>query len=119
MATIERAAARGMVQKDIAYLLGFSERTLRRRFNDTPEADEAYRRGRANAIYEVAGRLYDDAVSGTGKEGVTSRIFWLKTQAGWKEGQVIEHKTDDGGLRITVTPAREDSKGSTQEKGNG
>ncbi|SDG08251.1 hypothetical protein SAMN04489759_104338 [Sulfitobacter delicatus] len=75
-------------QQQIADYLGISRRT----FQAIYERDEAvaarYKRGRAKAIAHVANGLLQKARSGD----TTSAIFYLKTQAGWRETNMIEHQ---------------------------
>lgn len=53
-----------------------------------PEVFERYKKGKAKAIGNVAQNLIKQA-----QEGNTSAmIFYLKTQAGWKETQAVETK---------------------------
>ena len=49
--------------------------------------------GRLKANYKVANALYKNA---TEENNITAQIFWLKTQAGWKEAQRVEHSGIDG-----------------------
>jgi hypothetical protein len=46
-----------------------------------PEISERYKKGKAKAIRDVANGLRQQALSGD----TTSAIFYLKTQAGWRE----------------------------------
>jgi hypothetical protein len=50
---------------------------------------EELQEGKANANAQVARNLFKIA-TGSGREAVTACIFWLKTQAKWKETDVIE-----------------------------
>jgi virulence-associated protein VapD len=50
---------------------------------------EELQEGKANANAQVARNLFKMA-TGSGREAVTACIFWLKTQAKWKETDVIE-----------------------------
>ena len=52
-----------------------------------PEVDARYKRGKAKAIAHVANGLLQKARAGD----TTSAIFYLKTQAGWRETTEIEH----------------------------
>jgi len=72
---------------------GVSENTFREIEGRQPEVSEAYKRGKAKAIGNVAGNLIAQAKAGN----VSAAIFYLKTQAGWKETQTVEH---DGELVI-------------------
>tara|TARA_R100001015_G_C4600646_1_gene155590 strand:+ start:91 stop:474 length:384 start_codon:yes stop_codon:yes gene_type:complete len=51
--------------------------------------DEELKLGKAQSTVTVANNLYRMA-TGNGKEALTASIFWLKTQAGWKETDVVE-----------------------------
>jgi Asp-tRNA(Asn)/Glu-tRNA(Gln) amidotransferase C subunit len=74
-------------QEQIADYFGIARRT----FQNILERDEAararYKRGKAKAIAHVANGLLQKARSGH----TTSMIFYLKTQAGWRETERIEH----------------------------
>tara|TARA_R110001606_G_scaffold398559_1_gene577908 strand:- start:15 stop:422 length:408 start_codon:yes stop_codon:yes gene_type:complete len=59
-----------------------------------PEVLEHYNRGKSKAIGSVAQGLLQKAQSGD----TQSAIFYLKTQAGWKEKQDINHTSDDGSM---------------------
>ncbi|MCY1226505.1 hypothetical protein D9M68_643120 [compost metagenome] len=79
-------------------------KTLRARFRS--ELDNA--KDKTNAL--VAQALFKQA-TGTGKGAVTAAIFWLKTQAGWKETpKRIELTGEDGGpveQRTTVVDEKQ------------
>ncbi|WP_372836780.1 hypothetical protein [Puniceibacterium confluentis] len=61
-----------------------------------------YKRGKARAIAHVANGLLHKARRGDS----TSSIFYLKTQAGWRETASIEHSGPEGGP-IALSSARE------------
>lgn len=65
-------------------------KTLRAHFR--AELDQ----GKADANALVANSLFKKAI-GTGPSSVTAAIFWLKTQAGWKETSALEHTGAGGG----------------------
>lgn len=52
-----------------------------------PEVFEQYKKGRANAIGNIAKSLIKQAQDGN----TTAAIFYLKTQAGWVDRQSVEH----------------------------
>lgn len=60
---------------------GISGRHLRRRFADDPVLMSAYKRGKSRAVSGVATKLLAMCHEGN----VTAMIFYLKTQAGWRE----------------------------------
>jgi len=92
IAQIEKLAA-VLTMEQIADFLGFSERTLRRRFDEDPEVLAAYKRGKQRAVASVATNLIQQAQSGN----TTAAIFYLKTQAGWRETNRTELTGPDGG----------------------
>lgn len=86
---VEKLAAI-LTQEQIADFLGIGERTLRQRIADDPEISASYARGRARAIGSVGTNLLQQAKDGN----VRAMEFYLKTQAGWKESQRVEHSGD-------------------------
>lgn len=92
-------AGLGATQEDTARLIGISVDTLTR--NDNTKA--AFEEGKAETKAKVAGALVRKALSGD----TASAIFYLKTQAGWKETSVQEHTGKDGGpIETTINPKR-------------
>jgi len=68
-------------QEQIADYFGIPARTLRALMKRDEQVSAAYKKGRANAISSVATSLLKSAKEGN----TTAQIFYLKTQAGWKE----------------------------------
>jgi transcriptional regulator with XRE-family HTH domain len=94
-------------QEQIADYFGMARNTFAQIMERQPEVFERYKKGRAKAISDVGGGLLMRA-----REGDTaSAIFYLKTQAGWREKEV-EQNDDAQTLNITfdVTPAAGDVK---------
>lgn len=79
----------GFKHELIAERVGIDDKTLRKHFR--AELDE----GKANANAIVAQSLFKKA-TGDGSQSVTAAIFWMKTQAGWKETSVSEVSGADG-----------------------
>ncbi|SDD88749.1 hypothetical protein [Ruegeria marina] len=93
-------------QDQIADYFGICRNTFQAICARDPEVDERYKRGKAKAIAHVANGLLQKARSGC----TTSAIFYLKTQAGWREANRIEHTGPDGGpvtsvVREIISPA--------------
>lgn len=82
MAQVE-ALASVLSKKQMADYFGISENTLRAVEERQPEVFEAYKRGKGKAIASVGSNLISMAQKGN----VTAAIFYLKTQAGWRENQ--------------------------------
>ena len=103
------ALAAYLTQEQIADYFGISDRTFREMMGRDPGISSAYKRGKAKAIGTVAQGLLQKARDGD----TTSAIFYLKTQAGWRETQKLEHTSPDGSMspptRIIIEPASDDS----------
>jgi len=88
--TVQLHTTVGTTQADIARVLDIDEKTLRKYYRD--ELDLA----KAEANATIGGALFKRAKSGD----TTAMIFWMKTQAGWRERTDINHTSEDG----TMTP---------------
>jgi hypothetical protein len=82
--TVQLHTMVGTNQTDIARVLDIDEKTLRKYYRD--ELDLA--KAKANAT--IGGALFNKAKGGD----VTAMIFWLKTQAGFRESTNIDHTTN-------------------------
>lgn len=91
-----KALAQYLSKEQIADYLGVARST----FDAILERDEQvfihYKKGKASAIANVAKGLVQQAIEGN----MTAAIFYLKTQAGWKE-------TQDVNVNTTVTSISE------------
>lgn len=83
LAKIKLYAGLGSTQEQIAAMIGKSVDTLKKHESVCKALDE----GKAETIAKVAGSLVRKALNGD----TASAIFYLKTQAGWKETSVVEH----------------------------
>ena len=91
---VEALAARGLTQQQIADSLGISESTLYTNKRENVDFAEAIKRGKAKGIATVTNKLFAKIEEGN----LTATIFYLKTQAGWKETSVNEHISPDGSM---------------------
>jgi len=73
----------GTTQETLADIIGIDPKTLRKYYRE--ELDQS--KARANAT--IGGALFNKAKSGD----TAAMIFWMKTQAGWKETQILDHTT--------------------------
>jgi len=89
---VERLAA-VLTKAQLADYYGISETTFRAIEERQPEVSDAYKKGKGKAIASVAGNLVNQAQNGN----TTAAIFYLKTQAGWKEqdSTTISTSTDN------------------------
>ena len=102
--TVQLHTTVGTTQADIARVLDIDEKTLRKYYRD--ELDLA----KAEANATIGGALFKRAKSGD----TTAMIFWMKTQAGWRERTDINHTSEDGSMTpqpsITAVDAIEAAK---------
>ena len=77
---VEKLAA-VLTKAQLSDYFGISETTFRAVEERQPEVSDAYKKGRGRAIASVASNLVNQAQNGN----TTAAIFYLKTQAGWKE----------------------------------
>ena len=83
---VEALTIAGVPQKLIAEILKISEPTLRKHYRNELDTSKA----KANAVISQA--LFKSAKDGN----ITAQIFWLKTQAGWRETNYHELTGKDG-----------------------
>lgn len=95
VAQVEALAA-VLSKGQMADYFGISETTLRAIEDRQPEVLDAYKRGKAKAIGNVAKNLIQQAQTGN----IAAAIFYLKTQAGWKESKEEERELPQ--INITV-----------------
>lgn len=100
-----------LTQEQIADYFGISKRTFNYMRERDEEIDAAYRKGKASAIVDIAGGLYQEAMKGN----LGAQIFYLKTQAGWRETNRVEiESTSDKPTRIILEPAYESKDTDTE-----
>lgn len=87
---VQLHATVGTAQVIIADILGIDDKTLRKHYRE--ELDQA--KAKANAT--IGGALFNKAKGGD----TSAMIFWMKTQAGWKDTTVIEGSGEGGALLI-------------------
>ena len=75
------ALASVLTKGQLADYFNICENTFREAESRQPLISEAYKRGKSKAIAGVGSNLLSQARKGN----VTAAIFYLKTQAGWKE----------------------------------
>lgn len=110
------ALAAYLSKQQIADYLGVSRPT----FDAILERDDLvslhYKKGKAKAIANVAQGLVKQAIEGN----MTAAIFYLKTQAGWKETQVVDNTSSDGSMKpvfniVGVSPDDNSASGDSTE----
>jgi transposase len=90
VAAVEKAAADGLAEYQVAERLGVSADTLTRCKREQPGVADALARGKAAAVGEIENVLYECArLARTDPRYQTSAIFFLKAKGGWTERTVI------------------------------
>jgi len=86
---IEYHAARGLSQKQICDVLGFSETWWHAKKAEYSELGESYKKGSASGLADVSNALFENAISGN----PVSQIFFLKNRDPnrWKDVKSINH----------------------------
>lgn len=94
---VETLSGMGLPQEQIGALIGCSDDTLRKYFEDE------ILKGRAKANAKIAQTLFSKATGGD----TTALIFWAKTQLRWKETDKLEITgKDDGPVEISDARAK-------------
>lgn len=100
---VEVIASLGLVDEEIAVVLGISPRTLNY-WKKHPEFLQSLKRGKLKADFQVTKSLYEKA-----KNGDTGAIiFWLKNRRSdlWRDKQDVQHSGEvKGGATINVITA--------------
>ncbi len=101
-AMVENLALVGVTQEKIAGILNIDLKTLRKHYREILD----YCRDNRNA--QLCGRAYKLAMEGNDK----LIMFLLKTQAGFREKQEIDHTSKDGSMtpsvQVVISPGDED-----------
>lgn len=99
------ALAAFLSAEQIADYLGVGRTTFYAMMDRDNEISERYKRGRAKAVGSVAQGLLKEARNGN----LGAMIFYLKTQAGWRETNNVEISGQDGGpIRIARELSEDD-----------
>ena len=91
-------------KRQLADYFAISENTFRAVEDRQPEVSEAYKRGKGRAIASVASNLVNQAQNGN----TTAAIFYLKTQAGWKEQDTTTISTNEDNVIQIVRATKPD-----------
>ena len=91
--TVQLHTMVGTTQSDIARVLDIDEKTLRKYYRG--ELDLA--KAKSNAT--IGGALFNKAKNGD----TAAMIFWMKTQAGWRETSNTNHLSEDGSMSPTFS----------------
>jgi len=100
IAKVEKLAAQGLAEYQIAAVLGIHQDTLINKKKEYPEFSEAIKNGKAKGIAKITNKLFDKASDGDN----TAMIFYLKNRDpdNWEEVQKRQI-TGEGGGPIETT----------------
>jgi len=95
IAKVEKLAAQGLAEYQIAAVLGISQETLINKKKDYSEFSEAIKNGKAKGIAKITNKLFDKASDGDN----TAMIFYLKNRDpdNWEEVQKRQVTGAQGG----------------------
>jgi len=101
--TIERLSGLGLTHEQIGYVVNLSKPTMYKYYH------EELKSGKAKAIAQIATNLFQTAC-GIGRDALVAQMFFLKTQAGWKETNIVEVENiteQDDKFRKLITEIRD------------
>ena len=84
--------------EQIADYFGISRTTFFEIKNRDEEVAVLYKKGKSEAVASIAAGLLKKAQGGD----LGAQIFYLKTQAGWKEKSAVEHTSPDESMKPTT-----------------
>lgn len=91
------ALAAYLTTEQVADYLGIGRTTFYEVMKRDSDVSERYKRGRAKAVSSIAQKsIIQQALDGN----VTAGIFYLKTQAGWKETERVENSVEVREFRV-------------------
>lgn len=105
------ALAAFLSKGQIADYLGVSRVTFDAILKREPEVSIQYQKGKAKAIANVAQGLIKQAIDGN----MTAAIFYLKTQAGWRETDEQAANNSSNPTPVTVNLQVQDARKSNTE----
>ncbi len=98
---VEVIASMGLIDEQIAVILGISPRTLNY-WKKHPQFVQALKRGKLKADFQITQSLYQKAKNGD----TTAMIFWLKNRQPdkWREKTQLEHSGEIKGMPLFMMP---------------
>ena len=92
---VEQLAA-VLTKKQISDFYNISDTTFREIEGRQPEVLDAYKRGKSKAVASMGSNLINQAKKGN----VAAAIFYLKTQAGWREDNLQDQQNSPVTINI-------------------
>ena len=99
---IETLAARGLFDKEIMSIMGWSHDFFYKKKKQMAEFDEAIQRGRANGHAQVANKLFEACMAGN----VSAMQYYLARRANWVEPkQTTDDQEEPPSVSVTFNVA--------------
>lgn len=108
------ALAAYLTQDQIADYFGITRPTFAAMIERNADISLRYKRGKAKAIGAVAQNLIKKAREGDN----ACMMFYLKTQAGWRETNQVDHTSSDGSMSLSGLFESIAAKGKTINDGS-
>ena len=108
------ALAAYLTQDQIADYFGMTRPTFAAMIERNEDISLRYKRGKAKAIGAVAQNLIKKAREGDN----ACMMFYLKTQAGWRETNQVDHTSSDGSMSLSGLFESIAAKGKTINDGS-
>ena len=108
------ALAAYLTQDQIADYFGMTRPTFAAMIERNEDISLRYQRGKAKAIGAVAQNLIKKAREGDN----ACMMFYLKTQAGWRETNQVDHTSSDGSMSLSGLFESIAAKGKTINDGS-
>lgn len=106
---IETLASRGLLDKEIFSIMGWSHDFFYKKKKLMAEFNEAIERGRSNGHAQVANKLFEACMAGS----VSAMQYYLARRAGWiepKSEQTADEDPPAVSVHFTVAQAKADVK---------
>lgn len=100
------ALAAYLSQDQIGDYFGITRTTFAAMIERDDEISTRYKKGKARAVADIGGGLLEKARNGD----LGAMCFYLKTQAGWRETQKLDHTSSDGSMQnttVVILPAKQ------------
>ena len=107
---IESAAAEGGSLASVAAALACDVSCLKRWMDEAPELKQAFDTGRERERKTLHNKLYETAVSGSGKDALIAAMFLLKSKHGYKEGEPTDSQNSRVQIEIKLPAALDAGK---------
>lgn len=100
---VEKLAAQGLSEKQIAEVLGISWNTLAARKRESKQFFEFLNRGKAKGLAVITNALFEQAKQGNYQ--AINKYLSTRDRANWGDKQQLDHTSSDGTMSPNTTQA--------------